>query len=163
MRISGRKRSGLKIVIVALGMMVASSAMAVMADPASANQVSLKGKPPAGFVKVSDALKNPAMAFVAGLGTLYVDPKTLPAGPFLGYDKQGDLVNVTYMIPWAALEKNQSWPTLGTSVGGLKVDHTEVHVSGPHPGVMERHIHVINWLISDAEKDKRLGQYPHLH
>jgi hypothetical protein len=27
------------------------------------------------------------------LGTLYVDPETLPAGPFLAYDHQGKLVS----------------------------------------------------------------------
>lgn len=140
----------------------AAIALALPQAPAIAVP-SLKGKPPAGFVKVSDALKNPGMAFVAGLGTLYVDPKTLPAGPFLGYDKEGKLVNVTYMLPYADLEKNASWPVLGTSVSGLKVDHTEVHVSGAHPGVMERHIHVINWLIPESEKKQRLGDYPHLH
>lgn len=161
MRTIGSKPSGL--VTLALGALFAVSGMAFTADPAAANQVVLRGKPPAGFVKVSDALKNPGMAFVPGLGTLFVDPKTLPAGPFLGYDKKGELVNVTYMIPSAELAKNQSWPTLGTAVSGLKVDHTEVHVSGAHPGVMEQHLHVINWLISDAEKTKRLGQYPHLH
>lgn len=141
----------------------AASTVALPQGDAIAAHVRLKGKPPAGFVKVADALKNPGMAFVSGLGTLYVDPKTLPAGPFLGYDPQGHLVNVTYMLPWDALETNASWPTLGTSVSGLKVDHTEVHVSGAHPGVMERHVHVINWLISDSEKKKRLGEYPHLH
>lgn len=147
----------------ALGACVALGTALFPAQLAVAANVPLKGKPPAGFVKVSDALKNPGMAFVAGLGTLYVDPKTLPAGPFLGYDTQGELVNVTYMLPAADLEKNMSWPALGTSVSGLKVDHTEVHVSGAHPGVMERHVHVINWLISESEKQKRLGDYPHLH
>lgn len=147
----------------AFGAIVAFCSAAITLHPATAVAVELKGKPPAGFVKVSDALKNPGMAFVPGLGALYVDPKTLPAGPFLGYDKKGELVNVTYMLPAVELEKNSSWPTLGTSVSGLKVDHTEVHVSGPHPGVMERHVHVINWLISDSDKKKRLGEYPHLH
>jgi hypothetical protein len=147
----------------AFGALVALGASAFPLYSADAATVNLKGKPPAGFVKVSDALKNPGMAFVPGLGTLYVDPKTLPAGPFLGYDKSGELVNITYMLPDVDLQKNAAWTTLGTSVSGLKVDHTEVHVSGAHPGVMERHLHVINWLISDSEKKKRVGEYPHLH
>jgi hypothetical protein len=138
-------------------------ALGGVAYAADAAKPGIEHKAPAGFVKVSDALKNKAMAFIPGLGTLYVDPKTLPAGPFLGYDKEGRLVNVTYMIPSADLEKNKSWANLGASVSGLKVDHTEVHVSDAHPGVAERHIHVINWLISDAEKTKRMGHYPHLH
>lgn len=146
----------------AFGALIAFGAT-VMPQHSAYAALNLHGNPPAGFVKVSDALKNPGMAFVSGLGTLYVDPKTLPAGPFLGYDKNGELVNVTYMLPAADLEKNAAWPNLGTSLSGLKVDHTEVHVSGAHPGVMERHIHVINWLISDSEKKKRMGEYPHLH
>ena len=31
-------------------------------------------------------ITGPAPDFLPGMGTLYVDPKTLPAGPFLGYD-----------------------------------------------------------------------------
>ena len=137
--------------------------MTLGASAAEAARAGIETRPPGGFVKVSDALKNPAMAFIPGLGTLYVDPKTLPAGPFLGYDKAGRLVNVTYMLPSADLEKNKSWPNLGAAVKGLAVDHTEVHLSGAHPGVAERHVHVINWLISDAEKARRMGSYPHLH
>lgn len=147
----------------AVGAAIALTGAAVSSLPAQAANGAIETKPPAGFVKVSEALKNPAMAFVPGLGTLYVDPKTLPAGPFLGYDKAGHLVNVTYMLPTSDLEKNKAWPALGTSVKGLKVDHTEVHLSGAHPGVTVRHLHVINWLISPAEKAKRMGEYPHLH
>lgn len=147
----------------AIGAAIVLGSAAMSTPAADAAKADIHAKPPANFVKVSDALKNPGMAFIPGLGTLYVDPKTLPAGPFLGYDKSGKLVNVTYMLPSADLEKNKSWPNLGVSVRGLAVDHTEVHVSGAHPGVAERHIHVINWLISDAEKKKRMGDYPHLH
>lgn len=147
----------------AVGAAIALGGGAIATQPAQATSAGIETRPPAGFVKVSDALKNPGMAFVPGLGTLYVDPKTLPAGPFLGYDKDGRLVNVTYMLPWADLEKNKAWPDLGGAAKGLKVDHTEVHVSGAHPGVMARHVHVINWLISDADKAKRMGSYPHLH
>jgi hypothetical protein len=161
MKTSGTQAGALTTL--AFGAVLAFGAMALPHNPAVAASKNIHSKPPAGFVKVSDALKNPGMAFVPGLGTLYVDPKTLPAGPFLGYDKKSRLVNVTYMLPAAELEKNAAWPTLGTAVSGLKVDHTEVHVSGAHPGVMERHIHVINWLVSDSEKKQRVGEYPHLH
>ena len=43
--------------------------------------------PPASFKKVSSLVKLPD--FVPGLGTLYVDPATLPVGPFLGYNHKG--------------------------------------------------------------------------
>ena len=38
--------------------------------------------PPSGYKKVSELVKLPD--FLPGLGTLYVQPSTLPAGPFLG-------------------------------------------------------------------------------
>ncbi|KAB2951323.1 MAG: hypothetical protein F9K19_18860, partial [Rhizobiaceae bacterium] len=41
--------------------------------------------PPAPYAKVSDLVALPD--FLPGLGTLFVDPATLPAGPFLGYDR----------------------------------------------------------------------------
>jgi hypothetical protein len=37
--------------------------------------------------------------FLPGLGQLYVDPQTLPAGPFLAYDHTGRLVSTIYMVP----------------------------------------------------------------
>src|SRR4051812_25898274 len=92
----------------AVGAAFALGSLAIAPGAAQAAGAGIETKAPAGFVKVSDALKNSAMAFIPGLGTLYVDPKTLPAGPFLGYDKQGKLVNVTYMLPTADLEKNKA-------------------------------------------------------
>ena len=49
---------------------------------------------PASYKKVS-AL-TPLPDFIPGLGTLWVDPATLPAGPFLAYDKGGNLVSSVY-------------------------------------------------------------------
>jgi len=54
--------------------------------------------PPGGAYKEVSKLV-PLPDFIPGLGTLYVDPKTLPAGPFLAYDHQGMLVSSIYMIP----------------------------------------------------------------
>ena len=34
--------------------------------------------------------------FLPGLGTLYVNPSTLPEGPFLAYDHAGKLVSTIY-------------------------------------------------------------------
>src|SRR3712207_9289423 len=54
--------------------------------------------PPSGaYKKVSELVKLPD--FLPGLGQLYVDPKTLPAGPFLAYDRDGRLVSTVYMLP----------------------------------------------------------------
>ena len=57
----------------------------------------LQTPPGAPYKKVSSLV--PLPDFVPGLGTLYVDPATLPAGPFLAYDHQGHLVSSIYMIP----------------------------------------------------------------
>src|SRR5690242_11922585 len=56
-----------------------------------------KAPPPAPYKAVSSLVKLPD--FIPGLGSLYVDPATLPAGPFLAYDRQGRLVSTIYMIP----------------------------------------------------------------
>lgn len=129
---------------------------------AAATAMVIGAAQPAHFVKVSDALKNPAMAFIPGLGTLYVDPKTLPAGPFFGYDKAGKLVNVTYMVPLKDLNAHKEWMNAGKAAKGLAVDHTDIYVSDAHPGVPEPHLHLVNWLVSPAEA-KALGEYHHMH
>ena len=64
--------------------------------PALAQDIS-KSPPPAPYQQVSKLVKLPD--FVPGLGQLFVDPATLPAGPFLAYDHDGKLVSTIYMIP----------------------------------------------------------------
>jgi hypothetical protein len=70
----------LRKTIAALGM------IALMAGSAAAAGIE-KAPPPEPYKKVSTLVKLPD--FLSGLGTLYVDPKTLPAGPFLAYDHSG--------------------------------------------------------------------------
>jgi hypothetical protein len=104
--------------------------------------------PPAKFKKVSSLVKLPD--FVPGLGTLYVDPSTLPVGPFLGYNHKGKLVNVTYMVPLKDLEAHKSFEAVGGVVAGAKLDHTDIQYNPGHPGVDEPHYHIVQWLISPA-------------
>lgn len=104
--------------------------------------------PPASFKKVSSLVKLPD--FVPGLGTLYVDPATLPVGPFLGYSHKGKLINITYMVPLKDIEAHKSFDTLGTVASGIKLDHTDIQHNPGHPGVEEPHYHVVQWLISPA-------------
>jgi hypothetical protein len=104
--------------------------------------------PPAKFKKVSSLVKLPD--FLPGLGTLYVDPSTLPVGPFLGYNHKGKLVNVTYMIPIKDLEAHKSFEAVGSVVAGVKLDHTDIQYNPGHPGVEEPHYHIVQWLISPA-------------
>src|SRR3712207_6600948 len=73
---------------------VVIAAATSLAAPALAQETA----PPGGnYKKVSDLVKLPE--FLPGLGQLYVDPATLPAGPFLAYDRNGKLVSTVYMLP----------------------------------------------------------------
>jgi hypothetical protein len=56
-------------------------------------------KPAGGTYQAVSALV-PLPDMIPGLGTLYVDPATLPVGPFAAYDKTGKLVSTIYMVPW---------------------------------------------------------------
>lgn len=103
------------------------------------------------FKKVSTLVKLPE--FVPGLGVLYVDPATLPAGPFLAYDRHGKLVSTVYMIPLKDIDAHKSFDNLavGSAARGQKVDHVDMYYNAGHPGVAEPHYHVILWYVSPSE------------
>jgi hypothetical protein len=100
--------------------------------------------PAAPFQPVSALVDLPD--FLPGMGSLYVDPATLPAGPFLAYDREGRLVSTIYMIPLAAMNAQQDFGRL--AVGDGKVDHVDVVFNAGHPGVAEPHYHVVLWYVS---------------
>lgn len=105
--------------------------------------------PPAGtYKKVSTLVQLPD--FLPGLGTLYVDPATLPAGPFLAYDRQGNLVSSIYMIPLKDMNAQKAFAGLKTGQGE-QVDHVDVVFNAGHPGVAEPHYHFILWYVSAAK------------
>ena len=102
-------------------------------------------EPPGGkYRKVSTLV--PLPDFVPGLGTLYVDPATLPAGPFLAYDHRGDLVSSIYMIPLKDLNAHKVFS--GLKVAQARADHVDIVFNAGHPGVAEPHYHVIVWYVS---------------
>jgi hypothetical protein len=101
--------------------------------------------PPGGAYKIVSSLV-PLPDFVPGLGTLYVDPATLPAGPFLAYDHQGKLVSSIYMIPLKDMNGHKAFNDL--KVGRERVDHVDIVYNAGHPGVAEPHYHVILWYVS---------------
>jgi hypothetical protein len=103
--------------------------------------------PPANYKKVSSLVALPD--FVPGLGTLYVDPTTLPAGPFLAYDKQGKLVSSVYMIPVKDITAHKAFNNL--AVAKEKVDHVDMYYNAGHPGVAEPHYHVVLWYVSPQQ------------
>jgi len=124
---------------------VALPALASAADPAT--------PPPANYKKVSSLVALPD--FIPGLGTLYVDPKTLPVGPFLAYDREGKLAGSIYMVPVKDLEAKKAFNDL--TVAKEKVDHVDLYYNAGHPGVAEPHYHIAIWYVS-ADQVARLKQ-----
>jgi len=111
-------------------------------------------EPPGGkYKKVSTLV--PLPDFIPGLGKLYVDPATLPAGPFLGYDHQGRLVNSVYMIPLKDMNAQKAFNNL--KIGRAVADHVDVVFNAGHPGVAEPHYHIIVWYVS-ADRAAQLAK-----
>ncbi|MEO8668800.1 MAG: DUF5602 domain-containing protein [Bauldia sp.] len=104
--------------------------------------------PPAPFQKVSKLVKLPD--FLPGIGDLYVDPATLPAGPFLAYDRDGKIVSTIYMVPIEDLEAKKPFDNLPAPGGA--VDHTDIYFNAGHPGVEKPHIHVVLWHVPAADE-----------
>jgi hypothetical protein len=126
---------------------IALIAALAVAAPAVAQQVTQA--PPAGaYKKVSELVRLPD--FLPGLGQLYVDPASLPAGPFLAYDRQGRLVSTVYMIPVEDLTPNKTFNDLLAPDGN--VDHVDVYFNAGHPGVEKPHAHVVLWHVSKADE-----------
>jgi mono/diheme cytochrome c family protein len=93
-----------------------------------------------------------------GLGTRYVDPKTLPEGPFLGYDHKGRPVDIAHMVPIKNLDAHRNFDDLGAKLGHLRIDRTGITLNCGHAGVEEPHRHVVEWLISEKQQDAERKQ-----
>ena len=126
----------MRMIAIALGALM-------LAGPALAQTVA-QAPPAAPYKKVSELVKLPD--FLPGLGTLYVDPKTLPAGPFLAYDRQGKLVSTVYMIPIKDINAQKKIDDL--KAPGGNVDHVDLYFNAGHPGVEEPHYHIVLWHVS---------------
>lgn len=111
-------------------------------------------EPPGGkYKKVSTLV--PLPDFIPGLGTLYVDPATLPAGPFLAYDHQGQLVSSIYMIPLKDMNAQKAFN--GLKIAHAPADHVDIVYNAGHPGVAEPHYHITVWYVS-AERAAQLAK-----
>ena len=122
-----------------------AAALTALAAPAFGQETA----PPGGdYKKVSELVKLPD--FLPGLGQLYVDPATLPAGPFLAYDRDGKLVSTVYMLPVEDLNPDKRFDDL--AVGGPEVDHVDVYFNAGHPGVETPHAHVVLWHVPEADE-----------
>ncbi len=124
-----------------------------MAGTARAKKPNVLTGPPPDFKEVSTLTSLPS--FLPGLGMLYVDPASLPVGPFLGYDKTGKkLVNITYMVPLKDFDSHKNLTDLGGNLGDVKIDHTDIEFNPGHPGVQEAHYHIVEWLITRQEQQQ---------
>jgi hypothetical protein len=106
---------------------------------------SANGPPPTGYEKVSTLTTLPD--FIPGLGTLYVRPQTMPAGPFLAYDRNNRLVSTVYMIPLAEMQARMEFEHL--AVGGETVHEVDFHYTPGHAGVDQPHYHVVLWHVPE--------------
>lgn len=133
---------------------VAAFALTVGSANVMAADSSVESAPPAAPYKaVSSLVKLPD--FIPGLGQLFVDPDTLPAGPFLGYDHDGKLVTTTYMIPLSAMKQDMDFSDLKVPAG--TVDHVDMAYNAGHPGVEEPHIHIVLWNVP-ADQESRVAK-----
>lgn len=132
----------------ALSMMALQPALAHGPDKAVATV-----PPAAPYQQVSKLV--PLPDFVPGLGELYVDPATLPAGPFLAYDHDGKLISTVYMVPIADLNPDTSFDDL--QVPGRLVDHVDIYYNAGHPGVSVPHAHIVLWHVP-ADQEQRVAE-----
>lgn len=136
----------LKTIIASAGVLAGTAAVAQDAGDLT------QAPPPAPYQAVSDLVELPE--FLPGLGQLFVDPATLPAGPFLGYDHDGRLSATIYMTPVEDLEAGTAYNDL--ALGAPEVVATDIYFNAGHPGVEEPHAHVV--LYHDAEAKSRLAE-----
>lgn len=127
-------------------------AIALVAMTGAACAGDFEKAPPGGdYQQVSKLVALPD--FIPGLGTLYVQPATLPAGPFLAYDRSGRLVSTIYMIPTKDIDAQKKFDDL--AVGTDNVRDVDMYYNAGHPGVAEPHYHVVLWHVpqTDARLD----------
>lgn len=127
---------------------LATAAIAAFAMTGAACAAESAKAPPGGdYQKVSELVALPD--FLPGLGTLYVQPATLPAGPFLAYDRDGQLVSTIYMIPVADIEAQKKFDDL--AVGSETVVDVDMYYNAGHPGVETPHYHVVLWHVPESD------------
>lgn len=106
--------------------------------------------PQAPYQRVSDLV--PLPPFIPGLGELFVDSATLPAGPFVAYDHDGKVVSTIYMVPISDLNPDKSFDNL--AVPGGTVDHVDIYFNAGHPGVDVPHAHIVLWHVAPGEETR---------
>jgi hypothetical protein len=107
----------------------------------------LKAPPGGDYKKMGSLYQLPE--FFSGLGMLYVQPDTMPLGPYLAYDQQGNLASTVYMIPLKDLRAGRAFSSL--VLPHATVDHVDIYYNNGHPGVPDPHYHVVLWYISPQQ------------
>jgi hypothetical protein len=137
----------------ATGVLGAATRQVLLAsDPAqtrgeASQEPGLKAPPGGAYKKMSSLAQLPD--YLPGLGTLYVDPATLPAGPFLAYDRQGNLVSSVYMIPLKDFRAGKAFNALAAAKA--EIDHVDMYYNNGHAGVPDPHYHIVLWYISPEQ------------
>ena len=127
---------------------LAFALVGVACAPGQATSAGMTPAPGAEYKKVSELVKLPD--FLPGLGTLYVQPSTLPAGPFLAYDRDGRLVSTIYMVPLEDLEAQKKFD--GLAVGpDQTVKSVSLYYNAGPPGVEKPHYHIVLWHVPEAQ------------
>lgn len=133
--------------------LVAAAATLCACTAFAHDEAALEKAPPGEPYQQVSALV-PLPDFIPGLGALYVDPATLPAGPFLGYDHDGKLSATIYMTPLEELQNGTSYDDL--AVGLHHVSSVDIYYNAGHPGVDVPHAHVV--LYHDGDAKARLAE-----
>jgi len=131
--------------LLAAAVLLGGTVAAAAHEPADAVA---KSPPAAPYQQVSKLV--PLPDFIPGLGQLFVDPATLPAGPFLAYDHDGALVSTIYMVPMSDLTPDKVTDDL--PVPGTAVDHVDIRYNAGHPGVETPHVHIVMWHVSEDDE-----------
>jgi hypothetical protein len=105
--------------------------------------------PGAPYEKISLAIKG-LPDFIPTMGMVYVDPKNLPEGPYLGYSREGKLVDTVYMITVKDFDAHKNVPQLAAPAG--TVDHVGVYFNPGHAGIPEAHYHIVLWHVPKAQE-----------
>lgn len=134
-----------RIFAIAVAASLGCAGTALAHDPEAAVA---KSPPATPYQQVSKLVALPD--FVPGLRQLFVDPATLPAGPFLAYDHDGKLVSTTYMVPIDKLNADNRFDDLAAPGGN--VDHVDIYYNAGHPGVEVPHAHIVLWHVPEADE-----------
>lgn len=124
-------------------------ALTALASTATAENARMSKPAGGSYQAVSDLV--PLPNHIPGIGTLYVDPATLPAGPFAAYNKKGMLVSTVYMIPLADMQAQKKFG--GLEVAGLATTSVDMYYNAGHPGVDKPHYHIVLWHVDAAMAD----------